>query len=433
MTITSDDYDRRKLFIVSVLALFTIALSASLRAAVAGEIKAEILEDIDLARSATLIGKALGAAFLGFSITLFGVSPFLDAIGIKRIILGAALALVAGTVLTILAPLLAEGMAVYHLIWFGMLLNGVAWGGVEGAINPMTTSLYPLQKTHYLNVLHAWWPAGLIAGGLLGVVINAFGISWQFSLGLILLPSVIFAVMALKLEFPPTERAATGVSMGEMFAEIFRSPGFLIWFGAMFLTAATEIAPGQWVDLALTEKVGFRGILLLVYVSGLMFVMRHFAGALVRRLSSPGLLWCSSLLAAIGLFMLSKADGPVSALLGATVWGTGVCFMWPTMLATVSERYPRGGSWLIGLTGSAGALSIFFVLPQLGAYFDRVKLELAGGADALAALSAEALTEIENSAASASFQFVAILPLVLLLVFGAVWLHDLRSKKGSES
>ena len=76
------------------------------------------------------------------------------------------------------------------------------------------------------------------------------------------------------------------------------TPAFLLWFLAMFLTSAAELAPGQWVDMALTRTVGMSGIWLLVYVSGLMFVMRHFAGTMVHKLSSVGLLWVSCLLAA---------------------------------------------------------------------------------------------------------------------------------------
>jgi fucose permease len=119
----------------------------------------------------------------------------------------------------------------------------------------------------------------------------------------------------------------------------------------MFLTAASELAPGQWVDIALTRTVGMRGIWLLVYVSGLMFVMRHFAGAAVHKLSPIGLLWVSCALASAGLVALSFANDPVTGLLAATLWGTGVCYMWPTMLATSSERFPRGGALLMGLMG----------------------------------------------------------------------------------
>ena len=47
-----------------------------------------------------------------------------------------------------------------------------------------------------------------------------------------------------------------------------------IWVLLMMFTASTEFAPGQWLDVALSQIVGMRGILVLAYVSGLMFVMR---------------------------------------------------------------------------------------------------------------------------------------------------------------
>lgn len=194
----------------------------------------------------------------------------------------------------------------------------------------------------------------------------------------------------------------------------------------MFLTAASELATGQWVDVALTNKVGMRGILLLVYVSALMFVLRHFVGKLAHTLSNPGVLWVSSLLAAIGPFMLSRADSPVTAMVAATVWGAGVCVMWPTMLASVAERYPRGGSWLMGLIGSAGALSIYFVLARHGAIYEAAKVDLAGGSDTLATLKGAALAQVESGAAARSFEYVAVLPLILLFVFGLIWLIERR-------
>ena len=43
-----------------------------------------------------------------------------------------------------------------------MFLVGSANGFVEIGINPLTTTIYPKEKTHMLNVLHAWWPGGLL-------------------------------------------------------------------------------------------------------------------------------------------------------------------------------------------------------------------------------------------------------------------------------
>ena len=266
-------------------------------------------------------------------------------------------------------------------------------------------------------------------GGLLGVGMSQLGIGWQVKLGLVLIPAAILAVTCMGLKFPPTERVAAGVPAGEMFRALL-NPLFFVLFAAMFLTAASELAPGQWVDLALSRTVHMPGILLLVYVSGLMFLMRHFAGPLVHRLSPVGVLWFSCLGAGLGLVALSMANSPVTALLAATIWGTGVCYMWPTMLAAASERSPKGGALLMGLMGTAGTLSIQFVLPMMGSIFDTTKVEVAGGAEAFKNLpQGPELDRILGIAAQTSFRYVAILPAILLLVFAGIWLYD-RARGG---
>ena len=138
---------------------------------------------------------------------------------------------------------------------------------------------------------------------------------------------------------------------------------------------------------------------------------------------------CDGLDAALGLVALSYANSPVMGLLAATLWGTGVCYMWPTMLATASERFPRGGALLMGLMGTAGTLSIQFVLPQMGSIYDKAKIELAGGDAAFNSLQGDALNTVLGQAAQQSFRAVEILPAILVVVFGAIWLYD-RSKGG---
>jgi fucose permease len=325
---------------------------------------------------------------------------------------------------------LATGPGVYTVLWAGALIIGIGWGLVETVINPLTTSLYPDEKTARLNTLHAWWPGGLVIGGLVGVAMSNVGLGWQAKLALVALPGIAVALLCVGVRFPPTERKAAGVSMGQMFRQL-ANPIFVVLFLSMFLTAASELAPGQWVDFALSRTVHMPGILLLVYVSALMFVMRHFAGALVHKLSSIGLLWVSCLMASLGLVALSVANSPVTGLLAATLWGVGVCYMWPTMLATASERFPRGGALLMGLMGTAGTLSIQFVLPMMGAIYDRTKIAAAGGEAAFNALApgGDELNRVLSIAAQTSFRAVAVLPAILLLVFGAIWLHD-RSRGG---
>jgi fucose permease len=428
-TVGVEPYRQTRLFLVSSLALAMAGIGAALRANTAADLQRIFFDPIDKAHSAQMIANVLGLPFLGFAFTIAIGSPLLDYIGMGLLLPLAAVCFTAGALLMVFAASLASGDGVYGVIWAGALITGVGWGLVETVINPLIASLYPSDKTNKLNILHAWWPGGLVIGGLLGVLLSSVGIGWQMKLLLVVLPAIAVIALSLGVKFPPTERAAAGVSMAEMFREL-RSPLFLVLFLSMFLTAATELAPGQWVDLALSRTVHMPGILLLVYVSALMFVMRHFAGALVHKLSPIGLLWFSSLLGSLGLVALSVANSPLTGLLAATVWGTGVCYMWPTMLAAASERFPRGGALLMGLMGTAGTLSAQFVLPIMGRVYDTQKVEIAGGEAAFNALQpGPELDRVLGTAAQLSFRVVAILPAILLVVFGAIWLYD-RSRGG---
>lgn len=425
-------YNVRAIFWICVLALLTAALSFSIRTGASGAIKAALLDPADAAHSGEMIAAALGNSFLGFAISLLIISPLLDKIGAKRVILFASLCFVAGPILILLSPAMDGIDAVYGLLTIGMIVSGLGWGATEASINPVTTALYPDDKTGRLNILHAWWPFGIVVGGLLSLLFfNSLDLDWRLLIALIPIPGAIFGIWALRHEFPKTESTALGVPFGEMIAEPFKRPTFWIFFAIMFMTASAELAPGSWVDVALTQTVGMPGILVLVYVSAIMFIMRHFAGALAHRFSDMGLLCLCCLPAAAGLYFLSIANSPLTAFLAATLWAVGVCFMWPTMLAAVARRYPRGGPWAIGLVGFAGAMAIYALLPEIGKVYDRAKLDQAGGADAFAALQpGPELNAVLAAAAEASFQAIAIVPVVLFVIFGAVWFAE-RSQKQS--
>jgi MFS family permease len=411
--------DRQRLYLIGNLSIFMIGLGFAVRAAIAPNLMTEVFEPIDVVNAASMVGGALGATFTGFALTLLFGSALVDWVGIKRMMLFSALGYIAGSLGLFLAATNPLASWAGDLVWISLLLTGLGWGAVEASSNPMITALFPEEKTHRLNVLHAWWPAGIVVGGLAGIAIAALNLHWTTNLALLMLPSMVLVALAIKTDFPVTERVAAGVSYGEMFSELLRRPMFWVFWVCMYFTAAAELAPGQWVNIALSNIVGMQGIVLLVYVSALMFVMRHFAGAMVNLLSQTGLMLMSCLGAGIGLYLLSVADSPALAFLAATVWGIGVCYMWPTMLAITSDRFPRGGALAMGLMGFAGGMSIQFVLPEMGAIFDSAK-QLA---ESNGALPAQAI----RFASVESFQAVSIVPLVLLPVFGLIWYADRKN------
>lgn len=420
---------RGTIYWICVLALFNAAFANAVRVGAAGAIKTALLDPMDAQHSGERIGAVLGSSFLGFAISLLVISPLLDRLGARRVLLFATACFLAGPILVLMSA--HAGSSVYLLLNVAMVIWGCGWGATEASINPVTASLFPDDKTGKLNSLHAWWPMGIVMGGLLAIVtLQQAGMDWRWLVAIPLLPGVILAALLLRQPFPVIASVGQGTGFADMMAEPFRRPGFWIFFGIMILTASAELAPAAWVDVALTQTVGMPGIVVLVYVAAVMFVMRHFAGSLAHRLSDIGLLLICTLPACAGLYLLAHANSPATALIAATLWAIGVCFMWPTMLAAVARRYPQSGSWGIGLIGFAGALAIYFVLPQLGRIYDEAKIASAGGGEAFAALvpGSPRMQAVLADAAQVSFETIALIPALLFGLFGLLWIWERRSR-----
>ncbi|NOX51094.1 MAG: MFS transporter [Gammaproteobacteria bacterium] len=416
--------NRRRIFFLSNLAIFLIGLGFAVRTNIAGDLQADLFDVINLAESAAMVGKVLAATFIGFALTLLFGGALVDIVGMRTTLVFAGVGYVIGSLLVVTAATIEVSNNAYWLVYVGFLLTGLGWGAVEAATNPLVATLYPDEKTHRLNILHAWWPAGIVAGGLCGLLIGYLGLHWLVNLLILIVPALGLLFLTFSVEFPVTQRVASGKSYRDMFVELRRSPGFFIWLICMMGTVTTELAPGQWVDFALSNVVGMPGIWVLIYVSALMFVMRHFAGPIVAKISSTGLLAFSCVAAACGLYFLSVADSPLLAFAAATVWGVGVCYLYPTMLGNISERYPGGGALFLGITGFAGGMASQFVLPFMGQVFDESKLEAAGGVIALQALQGEQLAQVIRVASVESFQVVAIIPVILFPIFVGLWAMD---------
>jgi MFS family permease len=384
----------RRLFVASCIALITSAFSFQIRQDITDPLKDTF------AFNNQMIGEVMASAFLGMAVAMLVFAPLCDWLGMGRVLFLAWLCHLTGILGTIFAQqvaaqgfvqsavsavvgILPEGIrpagmgpdkTAFYVLWLATFLVGSGNGLVEIAINPLAATLFPTEKTHYLNILHAWWPGGLILSGLLAIFVVGddpwFGIpAWQIKMGLLLVPLLLYGLLAVGQKFPQTERVAHNVSTGTMFLQVLR-PMFLIWAFCMLLTASTELGPNQWQNSVLTRTANVSGTLVFVYTSGLMFVMRFFAGPLAHKLSPVGMLTCSAILSAAGLYWLSFVDNWVMAFAAATVFGIGIAYFWPTMLGVTAERFPKGGALLLGLMGCFGNLAIWQALPQMGAIYD---------------------------------------------------------------
>jgi MFS family permease len=355
----------------------------------------------------TELGEITGGGLTGFGVIIVISSLVADKIGYGTLMLSAFGCHVLSAVITLAAgaAFAAGGKpAALHCLTAGMFLFAMGNGLCEGVANPLVASLFQKNKSHYLNILHAGWPGGLILGALASYFMSGGGggaeVKWQIQMSLFLIPVAIYGFMLFGQKFPKSEASEHGVKYTDMLKELgffgamivcflmslwlhdlFGAAGWvmgavvLVIFGVMtkfspgyFLMVLllvihgmqgyVELGTDSWVSkitgaiLALPQ----RGLLLFVYISGLMFALRFFAGPIVHRISPLGLLFVSTILAAIGLTLLGHADSAVFCVLAATVYAMGKTFMWPTLLAVTSERFPKGGAINIGAMGGVGML-----------------------------------------------------------------------------
>jgi MFS family permease len=312
------------------------------------------------------LGTITGGGLVGFGITIIAFSFFADKVGYGPLMAIAFLLHVLSAVVTVAATPVYASMGkarAYDCLYWGSFLFALGNGTCEAVINPLTATLYPKNKTHWLNILHAGWPGGLILGALLGVLFHSMAdggtkIRWEIQISMYLIPTLIYGIMMAGQRFPKSEASSAGVSIGTMLLE-FASPVLLSLLVLHALVGYVELGTDSWISditgMILQNKKS--GLMLFIWTSGLMFILRFFAGPIVHKISPLGLLFISAVLGATGLTLLGNSSTVTMCILAATVYGFGKTFLWPTMLGVVSERFPKGGAITMGMVGGVGMLS----------------------------------------------------------------------------
>ncbi len=421
MSITkSGGFQKDQLFVASCLALLVTSLSFGIRAGILNQL------GVDFSLNAAELATIAATAFWGFPLAVVIGGMVVDIIGMKRLLVAAFIFHLAGIFLTVFAT-------GFWSLFISTLLIGIANGTVEAACNPLVAALYPDNKTTKLNHFHLWFPGGIVIGTLIVYLLNKVGIGWQVQVALMIIPTLIYGYLFYRLQFPVTERVASGVSTAEMYKAV-ASPLFIFMIVCMFGTAITELFTGQWIDVLL-RNVTDNALLILTLTTGVMVIGRGMAGPVVHSLSPQGVLLASAIIAALGLYMLGHTTGSM-LFVGAIVFGIGVCYFWPTMLGFVAEYLPKTGAVGMNLMGGAGMFAVSVYMMFMGSRYDEILLSrLPSGAALSDYMAADASSEMGkqlNDARTAAgpevLNTTLIIPLLLIVAFTFLYLF-MRNKK----
>jgi len=373
--ISSNDWS---LFIASFMALIAAGIGFSVRGAILGDWAGQY------GFTQSELGTITGGGLTGFGITIIVLSFLADKIGYGPLMVLGFLFHLSSAIVTFFATTAFDQYGkegAYTCLNAGMWLFALGNGTCEAVINPLTATLFPKNKTHWLNILHAGWPGGLILGALLGVVFEGIGgVRWEIQIATFLVPTLIYGFLMLGKKFPKSEASVSGVEIGTMLAQ-FAAPVLLFLVFLHALVGYVELGTDSWIS-NITGRIlesKSAGLWLFIWTSGLMFVLRFFAGPIVHKINPLGLLFISAICGTLGLYLLGTTTTLAMCVIAATIYGLGKTFYWPTMLGVASERFPKGGALVLGIMGGVGMLSAGLLGgPVIGYkqdYFTTQKLE----------------------------------------------------------
>jgi hypothetical protein len=365
--------NQKKIFFASFMTLVAAGMGFSIFAGVLADVGTQF------GFTKSDLGAITGGGLAGFGLTIIFFSFFADRVGYKALLIGAFFLHILSVIIRLSATPIFEASgknAAYQCLYWGAFVFSLGNGLCEAAINPLTATLFPRNKTHYLNILHAGWPLGLVIGGLINFMFAGTNaaishVRWEILLGLYALPALYYGFVVITSRFPISEARAAGLTVGQMVSHVF-APLLLFLFLIHAMIGYVELGTDGWIQNILNPIIGNKAFLLFVYTSLLMFVLRFFAGPIVHRINPLGLLFISAVFGAVGLYWLGTVNTVAMAFAAATVFALGKTFYWPTMLGVIGERFPKAGAIAMGLSGGIGMLSAGFLGgPGIGYTQDR--------------------------------------------------------------
>jgi MFS family permease len=419
----------KRLLFAGFLAIFAAGIGLAIR----GGLFAEWLRTFNF--TALQVGLINGAGFTGFCFGIIIGGIIVDKVGYGKLVVVAFLLHIVSAVVTFGASDGMETQKAFVYLWTGTFLFAVANGTLEAVANPLVATLFPNNRMHYLNILHASWPAGLVFGALVSTSFPTLG--WKLKLSVFLVPTVVYGIMFMGQHFPKSEASQKGLSLGEMFRDVgiigslligffvgffvkdglgpllqgftgnpfFGSDsqtwkyisigvGAVVWLGfsglsgwsmgagllfVLFLVhalvGAVELGTDSWIqNITGNILTPQQGQILFIFTSALMLSLR-FCGHFIEKnlkLSPVGLLFICAVCAVAGLNMVSAISTFGGAMAALVIYGIGKTFFWPTMLAVTSDRFPRTGAVAISIMGGIGMMSAGLIgSPGLGYAKDR--------------------------------------------------------------
>jgi len=248
-----------------------------------------------------------------------------------------------------------EATGTYAGLLVGMMAIGCGLGPIEGLASPLIADLHPKAVATQMNVLHAFYSAGLAAAALLMGAELDRGMPWRVAFPCAAVPALLVGVMFAAGRYGGAHEGPRPAPLP--LRDILGSRAFWPLAGAMALTAGCEGSLTFWspnfvqVEYGASALVGSYG---LAVFAAAMAVGRLGTGVATRFVSLSSLMVALAFGGAGATACLALVRSLPVSLASFVLGGLCIACFWPCILSLATSRMAAGSATLLAMLSVAG-------------------------------------------------------------------------------
>ena len=257
----------------------------------------------------------------------------------------------------------------------GSMVTGLGLGALEALVSPLVADLHPRSVETQMNVLHGFFPLGVVASSPLVAAALDAGVAWRRPFLVAVLPAAAVAAMYAFGRYPGA--AAEDRPEPLSVSRILHSRLFWGLAVAMMLTAGCEGALLYWSPNFIQDaygasaKAGSAG--LMAFTAAMAFG-RFGTGAAARVVPLLRIMLAMIAITVVSTLALVLMKGRAATMGALILAGVGVACFWPSILTVATRRIAAGSATLLAMLSVAGIVGFGVVPAIIGRAADAVGL-----------------------------------------------------------
>jgi predicted MFS family arabinose efflux permease len=294
-------------------------------------------------------GLFLSCAFWGLVASIPLAGPAADRWGFRYLLVGSAVLQISGMLLVSSAQGASQAC-------LGAAVAGLGTGILDALLTPLACAAFPSARTWTANLLHAFYPIGMLLVVLVVLVLTQLAWSWRAIYRAVALANLPYATLFALMPLP---RQSHQGPQRMPVRQLLSHGAFVFVLLSIFMAGVTELGPSQWLPAYLEQAAGSSrsasalGLLML----GLMMATGRLCNSFFARRANPRwLVTGGAAVSLLGLLLAAVPSGPLPSIACLGLLGLGISGVWPSLLSLAGNRFPEAGAAMYSLLSASGNL-----------------------------------------------------------------------------